>query len=96
MNAPAAKNPRKIKVPSEPTLENNNLNECVRNSLQAYFERLDGFEANDLYRMVMYQVEAPMLEVVLAHTGGNQSQAAEVLGINRGTLRKKLKQYHLD
>jgi len=57
---------------------------------------LDGFKACDLYLMVMNQVEAPMLEVVLTHTQGNQSQAAELLGINRGTLRKKLKQYHLD
>jgi len=93
---PAKKSPRKSQVAADPELDESVLNECVRHCLEAYFERLDGFQANDLYRMVMHQVEAPMLEVVLSQTHGNQSQAAEVLGINRGTLRKKLKQYHLD
>ena len=96
MNAPLKKILKKGKVAADAQLQNKVLNECVRSSLEAYFERLDGFKANDLYLMVMNQVEAPMLEVVLAQTEGNQSQAAELLGINRGTLRKKLKQYHLD
>jgi Fis family transcriptional regulator len=96
MNAPHKKTLKKGKAAAEAQLQNKVLNECVRTSLEAYFEHLDGFKANDLYQMVMHQVEAPMLEVVLTHTQGNQSQAAELLGINRGTLRKKLKQYHLD
>ena len=96
MNVPPKKTLRKGKAAAVAKLENTVLKECVRTSLEAYFERLDGFKANDLYHMVMHQVEAPMLEVVLSHTEGNQSQAADVLGINRGTLRKKLKQYHLD
>ncbi len=96
MNVPKKTPPRKSKAAADAQIENKVLKECVRTSLEAYFERLDGFKANDLYHMVMHQVEAPMLEVVLSHTQGNQSQAADILGINRGTLRKKLKQYHLD
>jgi Fis family transcriptional regulator len=46
--------------------------------------------------MVMAEVEAPLLETVMRYTRDNQSKAAELLGINRATLRKKLKQYHLD
>ncbi len=95
MNAPHKKAVSR-KTRAEAPLKTNVLKECVRKSLEDYFEHLDGHQTNDLYRMVMHQVEAPMLEAVLSHTQGNQSQAADVLGINRGTLRKKLKQYHLD
>ena len=72
------------------------LRQCVREALDAYLERLDGEEPADLYRMVLGEVEAPMLEAVLAHSEGNQSRAAQMLGINRGTLRKKLRLYGLD
>jgi len=68
---------------------------CVENALRNYFEHLDGHEAVDIYQMVLSEVEAPLLEVVLEYTRDNQSRAAEVLGLNRGTLRKKLKQYDL-
>jgi len=72
------------------------LRECVRMALDAYLVQLDGDDPSDLYRLVLKEVEAPMLEAVLAHTGGNQTRAAEVLGINRGTLRKKLRLYGLE
>lgn len=73
------------------------LNQHVRENLDAYFQGLNGCTPpTDLYRMVMEQVEKPLLEQVLDFSGGNQSRAAEVLGINRGTLRKKLKAYSLD
>ena len=49
----------------------------------------------DLYQMVLAEVEAPLLEAVMRYTGDNQSQASEILGLNRGTLRKKLKHYGL-
>ncbi len=68
---------------------------CVERALEAYFDRLDGEDAKDLYAMVLAEVEAPLLEFVLRQAHGNQSQAAAMLGINRGTLRKKLKQYDL-
>ena len=72
------------------------LRECVRMALDAYLVQLDGDDPRDLYRLVMKEVEAPMLKSVLTHTGGNQTRAAEVLGINRGTLRKKLRLYGLE
>lgn len=81
-----------VKVP-ETTAEP--LRVCVERALQAYFERLDGEQAQDLYAMVLAEVEAPLLEFVLRQAHGNQSHAAAMLGINRGTLRKKLKQYDL-
>ena len=72
------------------------LRECVREALDAYLTDLDGVEPNELFRLVMEQVEPPMIEAVLARTRGNQSRAAQMLGINRGTLRKKIKLYGLD
>jgi len=71
------------------------LNQCVSNALKTYFEQLDGHPPANLYEMLMTEVEVPLLQAALAHTEGNQSRAAEILGINRGTLRKKLKQYGL-
>lgn len=72
------------------------LRESVRNAVTDYFTHLDGHATTGLYRMVMAEVEAPLLETVMRYTRDNQSKAAELLGINRATLRKKLKQYHLD
>ncbi|NOG31049.1 DNA-binding transcriptional regulator Fis [Halomonas sp. TBZ9] len=71
------------------------LREAVEASMQRYFEHLDGGETSDLYAMVMAEVEAPLLSSVLTYTDGNQTRAAAVLGLNRGTLRKKLKHYGL-
>lgn len=71
------------------------LRNCVRAAVEKYFEQLEGHRTSGLYEMVIGEVEAPLLETVMRHTRGNQSQAAELLGINRGTLRKKLKTYHL-
>ncbi|MGP9766292.1 DNA-binding transcriptional regulator Fis [Halomonas sp. AOP13-D3-9] len=71
------------------------LREAVETAMRRYFEHLDGSQASDLYAMVMAEVEAPLLACVLEHTDGNQTRAADVLGLNRGTLRKKLKLYGL-
>lgn len=71
------------------------LRECVRDALNQYFRQLDGFDACDLFDLVMSEVEAPLLESVMEYTHGNLTRAAAILGINRGTLRKKLKQYNL-
>jgi Fis family transcriptional regulator len=72
------------------------LRECVRDALDQYFRQLDGFDACDLFDLVMSEVEAPLLESVMEYTRGNLTRAATILGINRGTLRKKLKQHNLD
>ncbi|HSS65028.1 MAG TPA: DNA-binding transcriptional regulator Fis [Gammaproteobacteria bacterium] len=72
------------------------LRECVRDALTQYFRQLDGYDACDLFDLVMTEVEAPLLESVMEYTRGNVTRAAAILGINRGTLRKKLKQYKLE
>ena len=72
------------------------LNGMVRTALQQYFQDLNGHEPNDLYQLLLTEVERPLLETVMQYAGGNQTRAAQALGLNRGTLRKKLKQYGLD
>lgn len=72
------------------------LSECVKEALDSYFEQLDGHAASDLYQMVMSEVEQPLIASVLEHMGGNQTRAANALGISRSTLRKKLAQYQID
>ena len=67
-----------------------NIEECVRESLEGYFEDLRGEEPHGLHDMLTRMVERPLLEVVMAHADNNQSRAAEWLGLNRNTLRKKL------
>ncbi len=71
------------------------LREQVSKSVESYFELMEGEQASDLYQLVLAEVEAPLLAAVMRHTRGNQSKAAIVLGVNRGTLRTKLKQYNL-
>jgi len=75
--------------------QHQSLRQCVEHALDAYFIDLDGQPTNDLYQLVLSEVEAPLLEAVLNYTRNNQSKTAEMLGLNRGTLRKKLKQYDL-
>lgn len=71
------------------------LRHHVEIAMAHYFDELDGQPATDLYQLVLEQVESPLLEAVMTYTQRNQSRAAEMLGLNRGTLRKKLKQYNL-
>ena len=72
------------------------LREAVRDALTHYFDQLDGTPPNDLHQLVIQQVEQPLFEAVMAHTGGNQSKAATMLGISRSTLRKKLALYEIE
>jgi Fis family transcriptional regulator len=72
-----------------------NIEESVRDNLEAYFRDLRGTEPGGLYDMVMHVVEKPLLDVVMQHAGHNQSRAAEWLGMNRNTLRKKLVEHKL-
>lgn len=72
------------------------LNGSVKVALDSYFKNLDGHEPSNLYQLILEEVEKPLLERVLEHTNSNQTKTATILGISRGTLRKKLKQYHLE
>jgi len=69
---------------------------CVASSMQRYFADIEDTPVSNLYEMVISEVEQPLLKTVMEHTRGNQSRAAELLGINRSTLRKKLAKYQID
>lgn len=73
--------------------ESHTLRDCVQRAMQNYFDQVDGECVKDIYDMVLSEVEAPLLETVMLYVRDNQTKASEVLGLNRGTLRKKLKQY---
>lgn len=77
------------------TMSNTNqliLRNYVQQNLEKYFSNLDGHKPSDLYAMVLKEIEIPLIQFVLKHTKNNQSQAANILGISRGTLRKKLQE----
>ncbi|SUD90437.1 DNA-binding transcriptional regulator Fis [Psychrobacter phenylpyruvicus] len=67
----------------------------VQQAVEQYFIELEGETATNLYQTILQEVEKPLLEVVLEQTQGNQSKTALILGLNRGTLRKKMQQYGL-
>ena len=71
------------------------IEECVRDSLEAYFRDLRGVDPTAMYDMILKVVERPLFETVMKHAEGNQSGAAEWLGINRNTLRRKLVEHKL-
>lgn len=81
--------------PAISTSQPQTLRDSVQVSLGNYFKQLDGQPVTDVYQMVLAEVEAPLFETVMAYTKDNQTKASELLGLNRGTLRKKLKQYGL-
>lgn len=87
---PAAPVSETYSAPQDPSLR-----DCVERAVNNYFQHLEGQDVSNVYEMVLAEVEAPMLEVVMKYTRHNQTKAANVLGLNRGTLRKKLKQYGL-
>ena len=76
---------------SQSQVTNKPLRDSVKQALRNYLSQLDGQDVNDLY--VLAEVEHPMLDMIMQYTRGNQTRAANMLGINRGTLRKKLKKY---
>lgn len=71
------------------------FSKVVSMALEAYIADMGDEEITDLYELVLREVEAPMLASVLRHTGNNQSKTAAMLGLSRGTLRKKLRKYRL-
>ena len=71
------------------------IEECIRDTLEQYFRDLRGTEPHSVHSMIVDAVERPLLEVVMKHAEGNQSKAADWLGINRNTLRRKLLDHKL-
>ena len=71
------------------------LSDCVAHSIEQYFNDLNGEDPSNLHNIFINEVERPFLKVVMTKVNGNQSRAADILGINRNTLRKKLKTYSL-
>ena len=86
---------RSSKKSSAVGVRNKPLSALTDEALRGYFTRLNGHKPGDLYQLVITEVERPLLNAVMSYTNGNQSEAAEILGINRGTLRKKLKSHNL-
>ncbi len=85
-----------VETPSNlSTSQASTLRDCVDQALSNYLAQLDGAPVSDVYQLVLTEVEAPLLEQVMRYTRNNQTKASTMLGLNRGTLRKKLKQYGL-
>ncbi len=78
---------------SQSQVTNKPLRDSVKQALRNYLSQLGEQDVNDLYELVLAEVEQPMLDMIMQYTRGNQTRAANMLGINRGTLRKKLKKY---
>lgn len=77
------------------TAQSATLRKGVEQALKNYFDHLEGQPVTDVYQMVLSEIEAPLLACVMEYTKDNQTKASVLLGLNRGTLRKKLKQYGL-
>ncbi len=84
---------QKVLSPFTVAHKNQPLHDSVRQALESYFTQLKDQAPNNLYELVLAEVEVPLLEAVMEYTKGNQSRAAILLGLSRGTLRKKLKIY---
>lgn len=76
-------------------IEENEIAACMRRSLNRYFKDLDGEAPSEVYNMVVSAFEKPLLAYILDRAEGNQTRAADILGINRNTLRKKMREHGL-
>ena len=74
----------------------NEIASCIRKSLDAYFKDLDGQKPCPIYDIVINSVEKPLLELAIQYAKGNQSKAAELLGISRNTLRSRLAKHRIE
>ncbi len=93
---PKSHHHHKADAKAEAAVRDSELSLCVRKVMKQYFKDLDGEKASGIYSMVVSCVEKPMLEVVMFQAEGNQTKAAELLGMNRNTLRKKLQQHGIE
>lgn len=89
------KNKRSASKTSKNGSKNKAFGTLTDEALRSYFANLNGHRPGELYQLVIGEVEKPLFRAVLDYTGGNQSEAADILGINRGTLRKKLRDHNL-
>ena len=76
-------------------INKNQIALCVLKAVEGYIKDLDGEKSHPIYDMVMQSVEKPLIELVMKTAGDNQTRAAELLGINRNTLRYKIKKYRI-
>lgn len=95
MHEPIISQPSINQIQPENVVTTASLRENVELAMANYFKHLDGQPVSDVYQMVLSEIEAPLLEQVMKYVRNNQTKAAQMLGLNRGTLRKKLKQYDL-
>jgi len=79
-----------------PSASAHSLREHAEKTLKRYFTDLKGHDPSDLYEMVLGEIEQPLLSTLMEYTRGNQSRAASILGLNRSTLRKKLRKYKIN
>ena len=84
-----------MNVPTRRERRKQPIRRSVTSAIELYLNDMDGYEVNDLYHVVLSEVEPAILDVVMNYVEGNQTEAAEMLGVSRGTLRKKLKLYGL-
>ena len=84
-----------MNVPTRRERRKQPIRRSVTSAIELYLEDMNGHEVSDLYHVVLSEVEPAILDVVMNYVEGNQTEAAEMLGISRGTLRKKLKMYGL-
>jgi len=88
--------PRKLEDNAQHASAPHCLRDYAEKTLRRYFADLDGHDPSHLYEFVLGEIEQPLLKTLLDYTRGNQSRASEILGINRSTLRKKLRQYKIN
>ncbi len=87
---------KKKKLPRKGQAHNSSsLGIHVKEVMEKYFSDMDGHQPTELYELILSQIEIPLFEIVLDYTGGNVSRAAEILGLNRGTFRNRLKKYDM-
>lgn len=96
LNTPYKSNKPVEKYTVKHNKNSHHLSKLVEDALEQYFAQLDGTPPNNLYQLVISQVEHPLLQSVMQLSGGNQTKASEILGISRATLRKKLALYAIE
>jgi Fis family transcriptional regulator len=97
VNAAKKKSKQKTRKPkTSPVNGSGSLGENVKEIIEKYFKDMDGHEPTNLHELVMSQVEKPLIETVIDNSRGNISHAAQLLGLNRGTLRNRMQKYGLD